>query len=249
MSRAIPLCALLALSTSELWDWYTPQLMQIVNFQADNFRQVGARGICPHCSYRSYFRPVTSSFLEQQGEQSSIWWVCNAAQCESCKGFVLVVGKRDNRNGHEWGLEGVYPLGKPNDSVAPEVPPLIASDFQEALRCEWVKAYKATVTMCRRALQASCVELKGKDAKLQDQIDELASNGVITQALKEMAHEVRLAGNDGAHPGKDGLSDVTPQDAADIIEFTREFFHHVFVVRAKLKARKTLPAAATPPQP
>jgi hypothetical protein len=43
----------------------------------------------------------------------------------------------------------------------------------------------------------------------------------------------------GAHPGKDGLNDVTEQDATDIVEFTREFFHHVFVVPAKLKARKT----------
>ncbi len=32
--------------------------------------------------------------------------------------------------------------------------------------------------------------------------------------------------------------DVTEQDAADIVEFTREFFHHVYVMPAKLKARQ-----------
>ncbi len=103
--------------------------------------------------------------------------------------------------------------------------------------------------MCRRALQASCVELKAKDAKLQDQIDELASKGVITESLKQMAHEVRLTGNDGAHPGKDGLNDVSEPDSRDMIEFTREFFHHVFVVPAKLKARQAPPAPATPAKP
>lgn len=241
------LSELCRLSTSALWDWYTPQSMEIVNFQAQNFSQVGGRGICPHCSFRSYFKPVTSAHTEDRGGR---WYtICNGAQCEACKGFVLVVGKKYEQNQQAWTFDAVYPLGKPNDFVAPEVPAPIAADFQEALRCAWVNAYRATVTMCRRALQASCVELKAKDAKLQDQIDELASKGVITESLKQMAHEVRLTGNDGAHPGKDGLNDVSEPDSRDMIEFTREFFHHVFVVPAKLKARQAPPAPATPAKP
>jgi hypothetical protein len=237
--------SLVALSTLALWVRYAPKLMEIVNFPQNGYAQVGARGNCPHCSFLSYFRAITTAHVEAKNPQNQLWWICNGAQCEACKGFVLIVGQRDSRYGQEWGLEGVYPLGRPNDSVALEVPPLIADDFKEALRCEWVKAYKATVTMCRRALQASCVELKASHASLRDQIDELANKRVITDSLKEMAHEVRLTGNDGAHPGKDGLNDVTDKDARDIIEFTREFFHHVFVVPAKLKARQTPPATAT----
>lgn len=219
--------------------------MEIVNFQNQNYNQVGARGTCPHCSFRSYFRPVTSGHIEPKGRGNSQLWICNGAQCESCKGFVLVVGQRNPQAVQEWGLEGVYPLGKPNDSVAAEIPKLIADDFKEALRCEWVKAYKAAVAMCRRALQASCLELKATDARLIEQIDELAAKGDITRSLKDMAHEIRSVGNDGAHPGKDGLNDVTEKDAHDIIEFTNHFFHHVFVVPAMLKARLTPPAAAS----
>jgi hypothetical protein len=246
MHNAPTLHALIALSTSALWGRYTPESMEIVNFQSQTFTQVGARGDCPHCSFRSYFRPVTSAYTEQDGANQQRFWICNAAQCESCKGFVLVVGWKMLQGHQPWRLHDVYPLGKPNDAVASEVPKLIAADFREALRCEWIKSYKAAVTMCRRALQASCVELKAKDASLRDQIDELASNRIITDSLKEMAHEVRLTGNDGAHPGKDGLNDVTDNDARDMIEFSREFFHHVFVVPAKLKARQAPPAAPAP---
>jgi hypothetical protein len=39
------------------------------------------------------------------------------------------------------------------------------------------------------------------------------------------------------------LRDVTEQDASDIVEFTREYVHHVYVMPAKLKARKP-PAAS-----
>jgi Domain of unknown function (DUF4145) len=235
---------LLIESTQVLWCWYTPQLMEIVNFP--QYSQVGARGDCPHCSCRSLFQPVGGGGY-QELRPGNYYHLVSSAQCQACKRFVLVIGTRHQSAGNApYVLEAVYPLGKPNDSVAAEVPRLIAEDFSEALRCEWVKSYKAAVTMCRRALQASCVDLKAKDGKLQEQIDDLAEKRVITTALQETAHEIRSVGNDGAHPGKDGLNDVTEKDARDIIEFTRHFFHHVFVVPAMLKARQApRPAAAT----
>ena len=93
--------------------------------------------------------------------------------------------------------------------------------------------------MCRRAIQASCIaQGAGKDKKLVAQIDELATKGLITGPLKEFAHEVRLEGNTGAHPDTDGLDEVTDKDANAIIEFTREYLHHVYVMPAKLRARR-----------
>jgi hypothetical protein len=124
------------------------------------------------------------------------------------------------------------------------IPPNIAADLQEAMRCRWVNGYKSTVTMCRRAIQASCLEKKANPKKkLTDQIDEIAKNGLITEPLRLFAHEVRLEGNDGAHPDADGLSYVTEKDADDIIEFTVEYLHHVYVMPEMLTKRKALAAA------
>jgi hypothetical protein len=36
---------------------------------------------------------------------------------------------------------------------------------------------------------------------------------------------------------------VTDKDAEDMVQFTKEFFHHVYVMPAKLKARKPKPEA------
>jgi hypothetical protein len=166
----------------------------------------------------------------------------------------VVVGRR--RAPHPPGeliFVAFYPLGTFNDRVDPDVPRAIAGDFSEGLRCNWINAFKACVVMCRRALQASALELgapKGKN--LEQQIDSLLDKGKITEALKDFAHEVRLPGNKGAHPDKnageqqqqptppeeDGLVDVTDKDASDIIEFTREYLRHVYVMPAKLAARR-----------
>ena len=101
--------------------------------------------------------------------------------------------------------------------------------------------------MCRRAIQASCLEKKANPKKkLTEQIDEIAKNGFVTEPLRLFAHEVRLEGNEGAHPDADGLNDVTDRDADDIISFTREYLHHVYVMPEMLAKRK---AAAASPAP
>lgn len=220
--------------------------VEIVNYPPA-YQQIGATGDCPHCSVKSLFQPVLGGYKEVDG---TTWRMCNPAQCQACKRFVLVIGFHTRQQNAPFNLTAVYPLGKPNDAVDATVPPLIAADFREALRCRWVEAYKATVTMCRRTIQGSALNLgASQDKKLVGQIDELASQGKITAALKDFAHEVRLAGNDGAHPDKDGLDSVTDHDADDIIEFTRQFLDHVYVMPARFAARRPKPAATPPVQP
>lgn len=224
--------------------------MEIVNFPGSHgsapYMQIGASGICPHCSVRSYFAP-RASHLENFGD-SGEWRIASVAQCESCKAFILLVGTK-NLNGHPAILRAVYPFGKPNDNVAGEVPKEIAEDFQEALRSQWGNNFKSTVVMCRRAIQSSAIDLKANDAPLVHQIEDLFKKGKITEPLKDFAHAVRLTGNDGAHPDKDGLKDVTAKDADDIIAFTREFLHHVYVMPALLKARMAPVAVVVPTIP
>lgn len=259
-------CALLSALDGILFPcfiWTYNGRMEIVNFPEHAFRQLGASGICPHCTTQSYFGPVASHTENVGGHaQKGV----SAAKCQSCKQFVLVVGIRSSQ-GIPFILEAVYPLGKPKDEVDATVPPIIAADFSEALRCQWIQAHKGCVVMCRRAVQASALKLGApKKNKLDHQIDWLFEQGKITEALKDFAHEVRLTGNIGAHPDKnsgqqseasvvqvqqddgvetDNLEDVTPKDADDIVEFTREYLHHVYVMPAKLKARK--PATSTRP--
>jgi hypothetical protein len=228
---------------------YYTRHVQIINFPQQGFNVVGASGTCPHCAATSYFKPTGAGYSEDRPtNQNHV--ICNGAQCESCKEFVLVVGVRARGSNSAYALRNVFPVGKPNENVEDGVPAPIAADFKEALRCRWVNAFKATVTMCRRAIQSSCLE-KSADPKkkLTLQIDELAKKDLITEPLRLFAHEVRLEGNDGAHPDADGLNDVGETDADDIIEFTREYLHHVYVMPAMLARRKPTAAASTTPAP
>jgi hypothetical protein len=226
---------------SPLYLWVYNDAMQPVNFPSNSYNQIGASGECPHCSVNSLFDPMASHVAGTR--------VVSAAQCVTCKNFVLVIGYRGGGNSPSSAVT-VYPLGKPDDTVASEVQQAakdVAEDFAEALRCHWIKSYRASVVTCRRAIQSSAIAFQANGGRLIDQIDDLFKSGKITEALKDFAHEVRLTGNDGAHPDRDGLTEVKERDSADIIEFTREYLHHVYVMPAKLKARKTPASTATPP--
>jgi hypothetical protein len=213
------------------------------------------RGTCPHTPHESVFVMVTSPYLEViSSHPAAEYRVVVAMQCQGCMEYVLGIA-RHRQGTMTYQYENHYPLGKPDDAVDEEIPEHIQPDFREALRCLWVNAYNATAEMCRRAIEASCIDFGApKRAVLEDMIDWLADQRIITPFLQKVAHKIRLGGNRGAHPPADGpaaqpvllspdaASDSSPapitkiekEHADAIVKFTREFFHHVYVVPKQL---------------
>src|SRR5262249_9568698 len=126
------------------------------------------------------------------------------------------------------------------------VPKPIAADFSEALRCLWIKSYKASVAMCRRSVEEACRDLGASGKDLYLKIEDLAAKDVITDPMRRMAHQVRLTANRKLHDKEkqnetntgeieaDDLATMGEKDAKAMIVFTKEFFHHVYAIRALL---------------
>jgi hypothetical protein len=193
---------------------------------------------------------VGEPFAEERSYR--VFRVAAAMRCQGCLKFILGIVRKGSDN--IWHYEAHYPLGKPSDEVDNHVPPSIASDFAEALRCLWVRSFKATVAMCRRSVEASSKEKGAKGANLKERIDDLASKGIITDPLRRMAHRVRLTANEELHGASDDLDTFTEPEAEAIVKCVREYFHHVYVMPALLDAYdepKTMLRAeeAKPPLP
>jgi hypothetical protein len=172
--------------------------------------QFSLSGTCPHCSHGAVFTVAGSpDYVHTMDSRinlgsDDLWRIAAVMKCPGCAEHILGIVVI-NTSKQMIFYETHYPLGKPDDRLPEEIPSHIAGDFQEALRCRWVDAYNATVEMCRRALESSCHHLGvyAKSATLQAMIDKLAEIGKITAALKDVAHEIRLGGNRGAHPPDD----------------------------------------------
>lgn len=217
-------------SQASLWkEW--PKDMHLVNFEQNGFSLTGE---CPHCNAKAAFPTVTSLYQENDGGQPIR--IIAAARCIACEEYILaILGAEVGYSSMRWVYQAHYPLGDPNDTLPDEIPAPIRSDFREAIRAEWIKAYKASVLMCRRSLQASCDIEKAAGNDLYTQIDDLASKQRINKPLKDMAHRIRLLGKKGAHGDYSDIDDtITPEDASDAITFMRHYFEHVYVLPAKL---------------
>ena len=258
-----------------LWkDW--PRDMEAVGLDSNgNF---SFRGTCPYpgCNRASVFLKINASsagvsWTNNRGQQMSR--IVAVLQCQGCQKYIL--GLVDYTQGSlAYHYLEHYPLGSADETVAEEIPEHIKEDFKEALRCLWVNAYNATAEMCRRAMEASCLDLGAPhDKVLEKMIDWLEVQRIITPYLRDAAHKVRLGGNRGAHPPATPVAPVpaslaapaTPapptatattatvekiekEHAEAIVGFSREFFHHVYV-GPKLVGKYdfTKPKATAPP--
>lgn len=224
-------------------------------------------GICPHqgCNRPSVFLRVQSSNTgvirtTPQG-LPVVRWVA-ILQCQGCQKFILGIVEQIHNQGVYTYLEH-FPAGSPDDSVSEHVPEEIQIPFKEALRCRWIKAYQATVLMCRRSLQVSCDKelLEGDDNEptkaekkqnsrkdLFQQIDELAAKQRITDPLRQMAHQIRLLGKRGAHSDYSDIDQTVGEpDADSAILFMRHYLDHVYILPTQLNAalsKQNLPQRA-----
>ncbi len=184
---------------------------------------------CPWC-----LLPTSSEMvrLGERGSDSFHVILCGHAECAR-PALVRVQAKY----GEPWNLVSgqhvhqidVYPRALP-DYSADGVPEKIARDFTEALRCQASGYLFGAALVGRRVLQAAVRHCGGKGSDLKAEINSLESK-LLPDLYKEQAHEVRLVGNDAAH-----ADEVTEDEVEDLVEFTKQVLHHLYVMPEQVRA-------------
>jgi hypothetical protein len=164
-------------------------------------------------------------------------------ECNHCNNFLYVISDATRYGDGTTSInlsktKDYYP--KNNPKVDGSVPEKVARDFLEALVCFNVGAFKASVAMCRRALENSVIERGAKKGKLIEQINDLCDKQAITKDIKDWCHQIRIIGNMGAHPDEDGLEEVTQEDANDLINFMEEYLNYVYIMPAKVAEKRKM---------
>ena len=107
------------------------------------------------------------------------------------------------------GIEIEIPEALPKNAI---------DDFEEALACSRVEAYKATVVMCRRGLESLADDLNAKGKYLSEKLEDLKKRDVIMETTYHMTSGIRQFGNYGAHPQTDLLKDVDRSEAEIVLK-------------------------------
>jgi hypothetical protein len=109
------------------------------------------------------------------------------------------------------------------------VPEQIVRDFTEALRCEASDFLLGAALVGRRVLQAAVRDKGGTGNDLKTEINSLDPN-LLPDLYKKQAHEIRFVGNDAAH-----ADDVSADEVADLIQFTTQVLHQLYVMPEQVR--------------
>jgi hypothetical protein len=196
---------------------------------------------CPHCGAKVHMVMIANEYhLARNGDQLNYVLF----RCKPCKRINLQIYKSEQnpysgeQNLDTKGWVAKFPSTKTeaDDKFTEFVPKEVISDYEEGLRCLSSNSPKAAVSMFRRSLQDSLLNL-GADENL-DLIAQIKAVSKLTDDIKDWAHNIRIFGNWGAHPQKDLLKDADMEKAQEVREFIEEFFNYVYVMPGKVAAAR-----------
>lgn len=116
------------------------------------------------------------------------------------------------------------------------LPTDVDADRVEAWNCYHSGLHRAAILMARSSLQRAVRTLTTFRGSLNAELDKLVEEGQITAQLRANADEVRLSGNDVAHPEE--MTEVTEGDAKDSLTFLDDFLDTAIAIPERQRRRK-----------
>lgn len=175
----------------------------------------------------------------------SSWSVYNyLVQCTRCKSGLLIMWSYGEHITQKYTAGRlVYPL--PTSPFETEkmaegaVPAAVLEDLRQAELAHLSGAPYGAGLLLRRAAQYICREQQVPETGgLANQIKALATRGVITRHLAEIADAVRILGNELAHPDVNTPSIISSEDVRLAWEFMCQLVRAIYIDPVRVKEFK-----------
>lgn len=169
---------------------------------------------CAFCEHTGNFE--LEHHAQQQNPRSGKTLNFDTFKCGNCAGYVMVLWAANEYGARVHNYETLpYPL---EIRSYPEYwPDEIGRYWLQAKRNILNENWDAAAIMARSALQAAVRDKGASRNNLKKEIDDLVAKGILAPIMKEWADQIRLLGNESAHP--DPAQVIDPQDARDIVKF------------------------------
>lgn len=207
-------------------------------------------GTCAFCGNQTHFTArsgrVNSSRLELTQSRYR-YRIEVVATCDACHRFNAAHGITENRGrsfekgqiltaseavteGEAMTIESWSPPPmRPVDTAF--IPDPVAGYFKEAHDAFSIGAYRAVLLLVRSVIEATAKEHQINNGNLIKKINCLYDDGHIRRGTKDMAHALRILGNDMAHGDIDDIP--TQEDADDALTIARFVLDDVYVADAR----------------
>lgn len=167
---------------------------------------------CPFCKESGNFTVAFHAEKKKPNGKKTLNF--DTLQCGNCAGYVLCLWSA----GHRLHSFKVLPWPLNFESYPEHWPETVGRYWLQAKRSLVSENWDAAAVMARSAMQAALRQHEAHGANLKQEIDDLASKGILPPIMKDWSHNVRELGNDSAHPKPD-QPPTDSRDAKDIVSF------------------------------
>lgn len=182
---------------------------------------------CPFCGEEGNFSTEFHATKKQPNGRKVLNF--DTLKCGNCASFVQVFWSA----GDSLHSFRVQPWPLKIDKAPEDYPQAIGRFWLQAKRNLKDRNWDAAAVMARSALQLALRSSEAKGANLKQEIEDLASKGVLPPIMKDWAHNVRELGNDSAHPNPE-QPPTSPKDASDIVGFLDFLLEYLYTLPRKI---------------
>jgi len=156
-------------------------------------------------------------------------------KCGNCGGYVQVMWSA-SEHGPQQGLHDyiVQPWPKKVGNGSKNWPDVVKRHWKQANDSLNNGNNDAAAVMARSALQAVMRSQKAVGKDLYNEIDDLATKGILPAVIQEWAHEVRQLAKPAAHP-EDDEEETSSEDAEDVVKFLDFLLEYTYDVPAQIE--------------
>lgn len=186
---------------------------------------------CPFCSESGNFTIAHHAEKKKPNESKKLNF--DTLKCGNCAGYVLVLWSATSFGGgmHDF---RVLPWSLKIDSFPKHWPDTVGRFWMQAHRSITEENWDAAAVMARSALQAALRKQGAKGNSLKNEIENLASQGILPPIITEWSHELRELGNESAHPNPNQPASI-PADAKHIVRFLDFFLEYLYNLPNEIK--------------
>ncbi len=180
----------------------------------------------------------TVSIMRTPQSGSRAEWEYKLLRCAGCgRGGFAAIHNHGTTSGFSAQLVEFFPPSPDLAAVPAGISEKVLNDYREAEWCAAFGAFRAGSALLRSTLEKLLRANGYEKGNLKDRIDQAADEGIITEALKQRAHDnVRDLGNDIMH---DDWRAVDPEEFASAHRYVQRVIESFYNSRTQVETLLT----------
>jgi len=187
--------------------------------------------VCPFCQERGNFSLDHRATKKKPNASKALHF--DTLRCVTCANYVMVLWSTS-----DFGPEAhdflTLPWVRRLSDFPKSWPEPIGRFWLQAHRSCSDESWDAAAVMARSAVQAAMQDQGAQGGSLYAEINDLAGRGALPPHMKDWAHEIRLLGNESAHPHAD-RGKPAPGDVRDILRFLDFLFEYLYTLPGEIE--------------